>query len=78
MAESILIELDLPKDLDRLKLPSALNARLQTLLDKQDREGRLSKEERAEAEGLVNLAELLSLLKLRAQQATEHSGSNAT
>ncbi|HED04191.1 MAG TPA: hypothetical protein ENI60_05440 [Candidatus Fraserbacteria bacterium] len=78
MAESVLIKLDLPGDLAHLKLPAALNTRLQALLDEQDRQGQLSQQERAEAEGLVNLAELLSLLKLRAQQATEHNGANVS
>ncbi len=71
MAESVLIQLDLPEDLSRFKLPRALDDRLQALLDKQDREGPLSEQERREAEGLVNLAELLSLLKLKAQQAAQ-------
>lgn len=34
--------------------------------DRQDRSGELTPEERREAEGLVELAELLSLLRLRA------------
>lgn len=71
MAESVLIQLDLPEDLTRFKLPPALDDRLQALLDKQDREGPLSEQERREAEDLVNLAELLSLLKLKAQQAAQ-------
>lgn len=69
MTQSVLIRLDLPEDLSRFKLPPALDARLQALLDKQDREGPLSEQERQEAESLVDLAELLSLLKLKAEQA---------
>jgi hypothetical protein len=71
MNKSVLIELELPEDLARLTLPSVLEQRLQALLDKQDREGALPEPERKEAESLVNLSELLSLLKLRAQRATK-------
>lgn len=39
------------------------------LLDRQDQGDTLTPAERMEAEGLVDLAELLSLLKLRAQRA---------
>jgi hypothetical protein len=56
----------MPADLVRLRLPKAVNRRLTELLDRQDRGERLTRQERAEAEGLVNLAELLSLLRLRA------------
>jgi hypothetical protein len=42
-------------------------ARLQ-LLDRQDAGQPLSPEEREEAEGLVNLAELLTLLRLRTER----------
>jgi hypothetical protein len=39
------------------------------LLDRQDEGSTLTTAERQEAEGLVNLAELLSLLRLRAERA---------
>lgn len=73
MAQSVLIELELPEDLARLTLPPALHRRLQTLLDKQDLEGTLTEHECQEAESLVNLSGLLSLLKLRTQQAQRSS-----
>ena len=60
------VNLDLPIDLERLSLPEALDRRLRTLLDKQDAGETLAPDERAEAEGIVEMAELLSLLKLRA------------
>lgn len=63
------IGLDLPHDLARLSLPEAVDRRLQGLLDKQDRGEELTDDERAEAEGLVSLAELLGLLRLRAARA---------
>jgi hypothetical protein len=69
MAQKVTIELNLPDDFDKLRLPPAVHDRLQHLLDKQSREGKLSRSERLEAEGLVDVSELLSLLKLRAKRA---------
>ena len=66
---SITIELEMPDDLKQFRLPKGVNRRLQDLLDKQSEEGKLSKAERQEAEGLVNLAEMLTLLRLRAERA---------
>lgn len=63
----IQVELELPSDLARLSLPEGVDRRLHLLLDRQDRGDALSEDERAEAEGLVDLADLLSLLKLRAR-----------
>lgn len=68
MSQPILVEIEVPTDLDSLRLPQGVNERLQELLDRQDRGEALTPAERAEAEGLVNLAELLSLLRLRAQR----------
>ena len=61
--------LELPEDLERFRLPRGVDERLHGLLDRQDRGEELTLDERREAEGLVDLAELLSLLKLRAQRA---------
>lgn len=66
MSHVVAIELEMPDDLARFRLPLAVNKRLQALLDRQDSGARLTAAERKEAEGLVNLAELLSLLQLRA------------
>jgi hypothetical protein len=71
MSQSILIELEMPGDLKQFRLPKGVNRRLQELLDKQSQEGILSRAERQEAEGLVNLAEMLSLLRLRASRAAQ-------
>jgi hypothetical protein len=60
------LEIDLPEDMAGLMLPEAVERRLHTLLDKQDHGDALTEEERAEAEGLVDLADLLSLIRLRA------------
>jgi hypothetical protein len=65
-ARKVEIALELPEDLARLRLPKSVDRRLQSLLDKQDRGEPLSPEERNEAEGLSELVDLLSLLRLRA------------
>ena len=65
---TLTIDVDLPADLARFRLPEAVAARLQTLLDRQDSGQPLTATESAEAEGLVNLAEFLSLLRLRAER----------
>ena len=69
MLQRFLVEIEMPADLDKFKLPKGVNERLQDLLDRQDRGEELTSPERLEAEGLVNLAEFLSLLRLRAQRA---------
>ena len=71
MAGPVLIELDMPADLKRFTLPEGVKQRLQALLDKQDEGEGLTAKERDEAEGLVDLGELLSLLKLRVSRAAE-------
>jgi hypothetical protein len=65
---TLTLDIDLPGDLARFRLPDAVAARLQALLDRQDSGQPLTPLERDEAEGLVNLAELLTLLRLRAQR----------
>jgi hypothetical protein len=62
--------IEIPADLVHFRLPEAVQARLQHLLDKQDSGETLTPEERQEAEGLVELAEFLSLLQLRSQRIT--------
>ena len=71
MSQVVTIELDLPDDLARFRLPAAVNARLRKLLDRQDSGIPLKETERREAEGLVELAELLTLLRLRAEGASQ-------
>ncbi len=68
MSKQVLVEIEMPESLHQFKLPAALNERLQNLLDRQDRGETLTENERKEAEGLVDLAEMLSLLRLRAQR----------
>jgi hypothetical protein len=68
---TLTLEVELPGDLARFRLPHAVEARLQTLLDRQDSGQPLSAEERKEAEGLVNVAELLTLLRLRTERLAQ-------
>ena len=68
LSQQMIVTLELPEDLDQLCLPEGVNRRLHELLDRQDRGETLTPDERQEAEGLVNLAELLSLLRLRIQR----------
>ena len=59
----------LPLEMRQFRLPESVHSRLTDLLDKQDRGEELTAKERAEADGLVTLAEFLSLLKLRSERA---------
>ncbi len=68
------LEIEMPEDLARFRLPAAVQQRLQALLDRQEEGVALTAGERAEAEGLVNLAELLSLLRLRVERVSGCSG----
>jgi hypothetical protein len=65
---TLTIEVDLPEDLARFRLPDGVDARLQELLDRQDGGTPLSPQEREEAEGLVHLADFLTLLRLRTER----------
>ena len=64
MAEVI----EIPIELTQFQLPQAVQERFQSLLDRQDEGYTLSLSERQEAEGLVELAEFLSLLRLRSKR----------
>jgi hypothetical protein len=67
---TLTLEVDLPGDLAQFRLPDAVGARLQSLLDRQDSGQPLTAPEHEEAEGLVTLAEFLTLLRLRAERLT--------
>ena len=71
MSQRVLVELEMPEDLEQFALPPGVNQRLHYLLDKQDQGEELTDDEQAEAEGLVDFAELLSLLRLRAQRISQ-------
>ena len=65
MAHTIHLDLIAPGDLAKFRLPTGVQRRLNELLDRQDSGVKLTPPERREAEGLVDLAEMLSLLKAR-------------
>lgn len=65
---TLAIEIDFPEDVAGLTLPEGVSHRLQHLLDKQDEGVPLTEEERSEAEGLVTLADMLSLMRQRAKR----------
>ena len=65
---TLTLEVELPADLDLFRLPEAVGTRLRSLLDRQNAGQPLTSDERAEAEGLVDLAEFLRLLRLRAER----------
>jgi hypothetical protein len=67
------VQLDLPKDLRKFRMPAALDNRLQKLLDRQDERGKLTRAERREAEALAELSEMLSLLRLRAERGSREA-----
>ena len=57
--------IEVPVELAQFQLPQAVQARLYLLLDRQDESQELTQAERQEAEGLIELSEFLSLLRLR-------------
>lgn len=65
--------IEVPIELTRFQLPQAVQSRLQRLLDRQDEGDELSLAERQEAEGLVDLSEFLSLLRLRSTRVTKQA-----
>ena len=73
MAQGALIKIEIPFSVEQFKLPKGVNNRLQELLDRQDRGEKLTPAEKKEAEGLVDLAEMLSLLRLRSERALRES-----
>jgi ABC-type transporter Mla MlaB component len=75
MAATISFTLPLSGELARFKLPAGVQRRLRQLLDAQDAGAVLSTAERLEAEGLVEMAELLSLLKLRASHPAKRTAA---
>ena len=63
--------IEIPIELTQFQLPPAVQDRLTLLLDRQAQGYTLSPSERQEAEGLVALAEFLSLLSLRSTQVSK-------
>lgn len=69
MTEAIEIPIELP----RFQFSQAVQERLRCLLDRQDEGNALSQAERQEAEGLVELAEFLSFLRLRSTRVIKQA-----
>lgn len=67
MSETI----EIPIELAHFHLPEGVQERLQFLLNRQDSGEALTPTERQEAEGLVELAEFLSLLRLQSQRVMQ-------
>lgn len=73
MAQNAVIKIEMPVSLRQIKLPKGVDKRLQKLLDRQDKGEKLTIAERKEAEGLVDLSEMLSLLRLRSERVLRES-----
>ena len=73
MTQQALLQIEMPLATEKFRLPKSVNNRLQMLLDRQDSGKKLTNAERKEAEGLVELAEMLSLLKLKAERVWRES-----
>ena len=68
MSQAVAFQLEVPDDLARFHLPEGVQHRLDSLLDQQDRGEPLSADEPHEAEGLVDLTDLLSVLRFREER----------
>ena len=73
MTQNALLQIEMPLATEKFKLPKSVNHRLQTLLDRQDKGEKLTAVERKEAEGLVELSEMLSLLRLKSERVWRES-----
>lgn len=68
MSQAIQLQMEMPGDLAKFRLPKGVHHRLQGLLDKQDQGHPLTLAEKREAKGLVEVVEMLSLLRLRSRR----------
>lgn len=75
MPQKIQFEVEMPDDMGRLHLPKGVERRLHELLDKQDGGQPLTENERREAEGLADLNDLLSLLRLRSERLSKQKAA---
>jgi len=69
MSKAVSIRLQVPDDTEQFRLPPAVDQRLHFLLDRQDDDTPLTTAEREEAQGLVDMAEMLSLIRIKAKRA---------
>lgn len=68
MGYPIQVSLEMPEELAEFRLPDSVQRQLQRLLDLQDSGQALTTDQRQEAEALVNVAEVLTLLRLRSER----------
>lgn len=68
---TVTIKLELPGDLNVLRLPETVHSRLHELLDKQDAGEALTVNERREAEYIVDLAGWITLMRTRIEVAMQ-------
>jgi hypothetical protein len=68
MITPVKIEIEMPDGWEKFRLPDGLHRRLQDLLDRQDQGQTLTSAEQDEAQGLVDISEWLSLLRLNAKR----------
>lgn len=69
MTQELMVRIQVPEELEFFQFPESLNRRLHDLLDKQDAGEILTPEERSEAEGLVEVAQMISVLRGRTEVA---------
>lgn len=69
----ISFEIEMPTGWETVRLPNGVHHRLQELLDRQDAGQQLTPSEADEAQGLVDLAEWLSLVRLRSQRVVRET-----
>ena len=74
MVQNLTVKVEMPISARQIKLPKGVNDRLQKLLDLQDRGEKLTAAEKREADGLVELAEMLSLMRLRTERVSQANG----
>jgi hypothetical protein len=75
MKKATTITLALPEDMTQFSMPPALMHRLIELLDRIQTGPKLTSKERREAEAIVELSELLSLLRLQVIARTKRKAS---
>ena len=69
MRKTVQINFEMPDSLAEFRLPQVVQRRLQHLLDLQDQGKSLSARQREEAAALVEVSELLTVLRLRSEDA---------
>jgi len=66
-------EIEMPTGWETVRLPHGVHQRLQELLDRQDTGRQLTPDEAEEAQGLVDLAEWMSLVRLRSHRVVRET-----